>query len=119
MEVQLAAAYSTVKEMLVRNREALDRCVPTSAAPTARPGHAGILLGSLLPARQPARCQKSAPCLSPTPSRLPCPPPLPRRLIEALLDRNTMGGDDVRLIVEQHAARVDLERRAAEKAAFL
>jgi hypothetical protein len=39
--------------------------------------------------------------------------------MEALLDKNTMGGDDVRLIVEQHAARVDLERRAAEKAAFL
>ena len=74
-----------------------------------------------------ACCQSSAITLPPsfhaslrlTYVRSACPLLLPRRLIEALLDTNTMGGDDVRRIVEQHAARVDLDRRAAEKAAFM
>ena len=80
--------------------------------------HPGIPTGQPVASRLPTRCP-SHPTPSATPLCLPCPQPLPCRLIEALLDKNTMGGDDVRQIVEQHAARVDLERRSAEKAAFL
>jgi cell division protease FtsH len=65
MESKLGEAYRTVKELLERNREALDR------------------------------------------------------LQEALLEKETLDGDDVRAIVDAHAARADLDRRSAESAAFL
>ena len=41
MEVRLAEAYATVKEMLVRNRAALDRC----AAPRPLPGRGCVCGG--------------------------------------------------------------------------
>jgi adenylylsulfate kinase-like enzyme len=41
------------------------------------------------------------------------------RLQEALLEKETLDGDDVRAIVDAHAARADLDRRSAESAAFL
>ena len=40
-------------------------------------------------------------------------------LVDALMDANVLDGDEVRALVERHAARVDLERRALEKAVFL
>jgi cell division protease FtsH len=40
-------------------------------------------------------------------------------LVEALLERDSLQGEEVRGLVEAHAAQEDLDRRAAERAAFL
>ncbi|KAL4447504.1 hypothetical protein ABPG75_004723 [Micractinium tetrahymenae] len=40
-------------------------------------------------------------------------------LMAALLEKNTLGGEEVQALVEQHAAAEDLQRRDAEQAAFL
>ena len=40
-------------------------------------------------------------------------------MVAALVERKSLGGDEVRALVEAHAAREDLQRRDAEKAAFL
>ncbi|EFN59574.1 hypothetical protein CHLNCDRAFT_132927 [Chlorella variabilis] len=65
MEERLAEAYATVKEMLGRNREALEK------------------------------------------------------LMEVLLERDTLSGEEVRAVVQAHAHKADLERRSAEAAAFM
>lgn len=40
-------------------------------------------------------------------------------LVDALLERNTISGEVVREIVEQHASKLDLDRRKAEAALFI
>ena len=41
------------------------------------------------------------------------------RIIEALMERDTLDGDEVRGLVEKYGNRTDLDRRTAEKALFL
>ncbi len=153
MEALLAESYATVKQMLARNRQALDRCAPPVAgaacstlclrrlpqhsARADRPCssvlsapcrvlHARFQLpSSCCPAEQPRgwaalRDGRSRACASRS-NDCPCHPPPhpPCSLMAALLEKNTLTGEDVRALVEQHAAAEDLQRRDAERAAFL
>lgn len=40
-------------------------------------------------------------------------------IVEALLERSTVKGDEIRAIIEKHCAEEDLRRRREEAAAFL
>ena len=116
----LAKGHADAREVLLRNREALDRfaalrcavlcCAAPLSAAAARPASAAPwCLG-------PHHCRARPRCLS---NPLPRCPPLRPRLTEALLERNSMSGDEVRAVVEQYADKGDLAWRAAEKAVFI
>lgn len=146
MEALLAEAYATVKQMLVRNRPALDRCAAMTGSaswpPCLRwPGMATRLSRTVCRPWQRqqalARCyccccwwlraglgphRVLSPLLSPAlnfPHSHHSATCAPCSLMAALLERSTLTGEEVRALVNQHAAGEDLQRRDAEQGAFL